>query len=276
MEYLLSFAQGGEDIVLFHLLKNVTKPIRYVDAGANDPIEISVTKFFYNMGGSGINIEPQQKYIEQLNKDRPRDINLAVGISNKAGELVLHGEGGLATFDSNNEHVAHNKVHTVPVVTLLDIFNKYVSKDEDIHFLKIDIEGWERKCLEGMDFLQFRPWVLCIEAMGLGGVSHYEEWEDLVISQNYVLLGPDGGNRFYAAAERLPELQEFRQAEELRKIYKVILYADYAADYPFNRFMLDKIRKKVAPTLNRSPFGQKVKASILKSFLWRKVISKVY
>lgn len=71
MEYLLSFAQEREDIVLYHLLKNVNAPIRYIDVGANDPISISVTKFFYDRGASGINIEPQKEHISRLKKRPP-------------------------------------------------------------------------------------------------------------------------------------------------------------------------------------------------------------
>lgn len=54
---------------------------------------------------------------------------MAVGISDKAGELTLYGDGGLATFDCGSKVANLDKAHTVPIVTLLDIFNKYVSQD---------------------------------------------------------------------------------------------------------------------------------------------------
>lgn len=225
MEYLLSFAQEREDIILYHLLKNVNGPIRYVDVGANDPVSHSVTKLFYDRGASGINIEPQHKHIDQLNQDRPRDINLEVGISNKAGELTLYGKDKIASFDHtiNDQEI----VHTVPVITLSDVFNKYVSKGDDIHFLKIDVEGWERQCLEGMDFLQFRPWILCIESrVPNTAMPCHENWEELILGQNYVFLGDTYLNRYYVAAERLHEIQEFRQPEELDAIYKIISFLD--------------------------------------------------
>lgn len=43
-----------------------------------------------------------------------------------------------------------------------------------------------------------------------------------MVRQNYVYLGDDGLNRYYAAAERLHEIQEFRQPGELDSIYKII------------------------------------------------------
>ena len=52
MKILMSFAQEKEDIILYQLLQNINEPIRWIDVGANDPIDISVTKFFSVRGGS--------------------------------------------------------------------------------------------------------------------------------------------------------------------------------------------------------------------------------
>lgn len=253
MEYLLSHAEYREDIVLYHLLKNVNEPIHYVDVGANDPVIHSVTKFFYDRGASGINIEPQKKYFDSLNKDRPRDVNLTVGISDKAGELTLYSGDALASFDPDNPIVRKNMAYSVPVVTLSDVFDKNVLKDEDIHFLKIDVDGWERRCLEGMDFLRFRPWILCIEsALGIG-IPYHEDWEELVLGQNYVFLGDDTHiNRYYAAAERLHELQEFRQPKELDDIYRVVSIKSYFCD----ESLLSILQKQRVVLFGAGPVGQ--------------------
>lgn len=281
MEILLSYAQQQEDIILYHLLKDVTAPIRYVDVGANDPIKISVTKFFYDRGGSGINIEPQQKLIEVIKKDRPRDINLAIGVSDKAGELALHGEGFLATFDNNCEFVDQGITNIVPVMTLSDVFNEYIQKDEDVHFLKIDVEGWEYECVKGMDFQQFRPWILCIESVEAG--SHelcYEKWEGMVLEQNYVFIGATDLNRYYVAAERLNGLREFRKGEELEAIYKILYYegGNWIDSHISRRVARikrrEKIHKVIATTsifLDQTPVGHKTKSFLQSTFIWRAV-----
>ena len=272
MEYLLSFTgKGSEDIILYHLLKNVNVPIRYVDVGANDPVMGSVTKLFYERGASGINIEPQQEHIEHLKKDRPRDINLAVGVSDKAGELTLYGKGGFATFNQDSKVANMKMTHTVPVVTLSDIFNQYTQKDEDIHFLKIDVEGWERQCLEGMDFIHFRPWILCIEYIVPNtDIPCYEDWEELVLGQNYTLLGASGLNRYYAATERLHEIQEFLQPTELGTIYRIVSFIDCQGSlydkYLFCKSIIYKTRAKTSILLDKTALGKKIKSS-LKSLL---------
>lgn len=273
MERLISFAQEREDIILYHLLKKVNVPIRYIDVGANDPIIYSVTKFFYNRGARGINIEPQKAYIDNLNRDRPCDINLEVGISDKVGELTLYGKGVLATFNYD-EDTENEMEYSVPVITLSDVFNKYVKKDEDIHFLKIDVEGWERQCLQGMDFIRFRPWILCIESVSPGtDIPDYEGWEGLVFEHDYVLLGSSAINRYYAAKERLQVLQDFRQGKELDTIYAIVNYQD--TWQVKLKSVIQKSLQRTSSVLERTSSGQKIKSSLKSTFIWRKIRKKL-
>jgi hypothetical protein len=72
-----------------------------------------------------------------------------------------------------------------------------------IHFLKIDVEGFEKNVLKGMDFVNFRPWILLIEATKPNTQeTNYHHWEPLVLSSNYSFAYYDGLNRFYVANEK--------------------------------------------------------------------------
>ena len=53
----VSYAQNGEDVVLFRALGGVESG-RYVDVGANDPVADSISYAFYLRGWSGITIDP--------------------------------------------------------------------------------------------------------------------------------------------------------------------------------------------------------------------------
>ena len=53
----ISYAQNFEDVILWRAFKNLQNGF-YVDVGANDPINDSVTQAFYEKGWRGINIEP--------------------------------------------------------------------------------------------------------------------------------------------------------------------------------------------------------------------------
>ena len=77
----ISYSQNREDVVLHRVFSNKPRGF-YIDVGANDPMDASVTKGLYELGWQGINIEPVQSVFERLQADRPRDVNLNVGISN--------------------------------------------------------------------------------------------------------------------------------------------------------------------------------------------------
>jgi peptide methionine sulfoxide reductase MsrB len=62
---MISYAQNFEDIILWRALKNIKNGF-YVDVGAGDPVNHSVTKWFYDQGWSGVNIKPnEQDFVAQ-------------------------------------------------------------------------------------------------------------------------------------------------------------------------------------------------------------------
>ena len=97
---MISYAQNGEDIVLWRAFRD-QKSGFYIDVGANHPVSDSVTKLFYDRGWRGINIEPQAALLVELQRARPRDINLGIGLAEAEGTMALHelpDTDGLSTF----------------------------------------------------------------------------------------------------------------------------------------------------------------------------------
>jgi FkbM family methyltransferase len=204
MKSFLTYAQCYEDWILYCALSGVENGF-YVDVGANDPWEYSVTKAFYERGWCGINIEPLEEGYKKLCEERPRDINLNIGVGSEEGILEFFISGPCTTCSS--EVVRINKMEEsrrikVPVKPLAEILARHVRKDQDIHFLKIDVEGFERSVLEGMDFSCFRPWILTVEATFplRPVVATHEAWEDLLLSQGYQHVYSDQLNRYYVDA----------------------------------------------------------------------------
>ena len=204
---LISYAQNYEDVVLWRALKDVERGF-YVDVGAADPDEISVTKLFYERGWSGINVEPTAGYFERLVQARPRDLNLNVAAGAAPGLMALNEipGTGLSTGDDAlaRRHAAagwESREITVPMLTLTSICE--CQGVGDIHFLKVDVEGAEADVLRGMDFQRFRPWIVVVEATEpLSPTRNDESCEVLLLGQRYRRAYFDGLNAFYVAEEQ--------------------------------------------------------------------------
>jgi FkbM family methyltransferase len=180
----------------------------YVDVGAADPVNLSVTKWFYDLGWSGLNIEPNKQLFDRLVADRPRDINLDCGVGATASEVQFFelDVGELSSFDSRVRDNAQSSgkptsTRTVAVVPLTDLLNHHCP-DRTIDFLKIDVEGWEDEVLKGLDLKRYRPIVILIEAtVPQTRIESHTEWEPRVLDADYSFVYFDGVNRFYLANE---------------------------------------------------------------------------
>ena len=190
--------------MLWRTLKHVEHGF-YIDVGANDPTIESVTKAFYDRGWSGINIEPLTSHHADLAAARPRDTNIRCAVGEASGETdiwecdVRGWTTASAIVVSQHQSEGHQgTLHKVPVSTLAEICEKYVQ--DDIHFLKIDVEGFEKQVVSGMDLSRFRPWVIVIEATKPNTTEEaYEDWEPMVLSGGYLFAYADGLNRFYVS-----------------------------------------------------------------------------
>lgn len=199
----ISYAQNFEDIRLWRALKYYENGF-YIDVGANEPVSDSVTKAFYEHGWTGINIEPLQVYHEALCQDRPKDINLQCVAGETAEALTFYAIAGtgMSTLEPS---VAKERLEagmdvrsqTVQSRTLSSICEEHVKGP--IHFLKVDVEGHEETVLRGMDFTQWRPWIILVETPW----TRDQTWEQLLIDASYRPVLFDGLNTFYLAEEQL-------------------------------------------------------------------------
>ena len=204
----VSFSQNYEDVMLWRALKDVSNGF-YVDVGANDPTVESVTKAFYDRGWRGINIEPVIHFHNKLCVERPEDINLRTAVGDKKGKAPFFEvvDTGLSTMNPeiakkhSDELDFEIKQYDIPVSTLTDIINEHV--EGEVHFLKIDVEGYEKHSLLGLDLLKIRPWIIVVEStIPLTQDENFLDWENILIRGNYHFIYFDGLNRFYVANEK--------------------------------------------------------------------------
>jgi len=175
----------------------------YVDVGAADPDEDSITRAFYERGWTGVDIEPVPEYASALRSARPNDqvVERAIGAEPGTASLrVAVGTGWSTLAQDVVLDLDDDRIRTVDVeVCTLDAVLADLGYDgRDIHFLKIDVEGYEREVLVGTDLARWRPWVVVIEATAPAStVQTHDRWEDLLLSASYRFCLFDGLNRYY-------------------------------------------------------------------------------
>ena len=76
-----SYAISGVDLIVDRFFSKVKNGI-YIDIGCNHPIKYNNTYLLYKRGWKGINIDLDQKSIDEFNKFRPKDHNIKSLISN--------------------------------------------------------------------------------------------------------------------------------------------------------------------------------------------------
>lgn len=210
----ISYAQNFEDVMLARALADVGEGF-YVDVGAQDPVIDSVTRWFYERGWRGINIEPVSHWFERIQEDRPRDTNLMCAVASTPGTLVIHEslDSGLSTASEEyaRGHIAAGRKmarRTVPARRLDDILAEHAPAD--VHFLKIDVEGMEADVLASLSLTRYRPWILVIEATRPNTDTDVSQaWEASVVGAGYRLVYRDGLNRFYLAEEQMARAPAF-------------------------------------------------------------------
>ena len=145
----------------------------YVDIGAFHPTLFSNTKYFYDIGWNGINIDANPASIVEFNKSRERDINISCGVSDEYGELDYYYFGEGYTINTFNKEQAHEfekvfnkkviEIKKIPVEPINKILEKHCTVGQHIDFITIDVEGFEMRILQSFDFGKYAPDYFLVE-----------------------------------------------------------------------------------------------------------------
>ena len=193
-----SYSQSGEDLIVQFIFKAIGKTdITYLDIGAYHPYSLSNTALFYENGCSGINIEPDPDQFKEFIKFRSRDINLNLGIAEKAGETVFYkmSHPAMSTFSKevaqelidkyNYKLLSENRVRVETINNIIKLYNKNIFPD----FLSVDAEGLDEKIIGFLNFKENFPMVICLETISYSETGHGIKNEQLInniIDQGYI------------------------------------------------------------------------------------------
>jgi FkbM family methyltransferase len=161
-------SQDGQDQ---YLENNVFKGYKngvYVDVGAHNGVSINNTLYFEkNNNWTGINIEPIKKVFDDLQINRPNNINLNYAVSNNDGETEFICNTGYTemisgikdTFDArhfqrldreNNAMGSTTEIINVKTKKLETIFDEH--NISHVNYLSIDVEGAEFEVIKSINF----------------------------------------------------------------------------------------------------------------------------
>lgn len=209
-----SYSQDGEDMIIRSFYENVKRyKGYYVDVGAHHPYRFSNTKYFYNQGWRGINIEPSPQVSGLFRFFRRRDVNLNIGISDSPQELTYYcfNEPALNGFSKelsearDHTHARYHLLKTIPVKTLplSEVLDTHLPKGQKIDFLTIDAEGFDLIVLQSNDWKRYRPkFVLVEDAVDLLQLDDSEIYRFMV----------DAGYRLIAKTIRTMVFEDLQRA----------------------------------------------------------------
>ena len=209
-----SFSQAGEDLIVrfFFQIRGIGT-ITYLDVGANHPIELNNTYFFYRRGYRGVLVEPNVSLCEKLRKVRPDDTTLAAGIgvtAAKEADYYIMTYPALNTFSKEEaDHqaevtkgkIAVKKVIKMPLLNINDVMEEYFKGAPT--FLSVDTEGLDLAILKSIDYKRFRPKVICAETLVSSTTKTRPEIPEFMAAQGYVVRGGSFVNTIFVDSKIL-------------------------------------------------------------------------
>jgi FkbM family methyltransferase len=163
-----SFAQEGEDLILARIFGEQAHGI-YVDVGAHHPRRFSNTHMLYRRGWHGVNIDATPGSMKLFRSQRPRDINLEVGVAatSDVRDFYVFNEPALNTFDAERAKSLDRPPYRIDAVRkvacqpLAEILRSHSIGRIDL--LTIDAEGYDDEVLSTLDWEASRPRVVLTE-----------------------------------------------------------------------------------------------------------------
>jgi FkbM family methyltransferase len=211
-----SYSQNFEDVLLWRGLQDIANG-RYIDIGAQHPTIDSVSKGFYELGWRGIHVEPTTEYSSLLRIERHDEITVSKAVSSSTEKIILYetpGTGLSTTKQSiaeRNSSIGYSSTPiSVETITLAEIFDLANSFDE-IHWLKIDVEGMEGDVLKSWGDHTARPWIVCVEStLPLTTTDTGDQWHSELETRGYEYVHFDGLNRFYVRRDKTLQINRLK------------------------------------------------------------------
>ena len=160
-----SYSQHGEDAFIVDLLTEAlpNTTYNYIDIGAFHPVLLSNTYLLYRRKMNGVIVEPNRELLNLHKTFRPRDKQLEIACSNLNSLGEFHFQKTFPALSSLKKVNTKTKVKS-QFVPILNLDTIYQSLDfSKVHFLSIDVEGFDLEVLQGAEKTLPHTFLICIE-----------------------------------------------------------------------------------------------------------------
>ena len=195
------YSQNNEEQVILDYFKDFKGT--FIDVGSNDGVTLSNTRALYELGWSGVLVEPSPKAFSRL-KELYKNVegiycyNFAIGHTNKeidfweSSNLIGREDVALVSTSNPEEMERFNKVVKYePMKVQCKKWKTFLnySRLKKFDFVSIDTEGSELVILEQMDLSDVK--LLCVEWNG----KNKEKFD--YFAKDFKLIYTSGENLIY-------------------------------------------------------------------------------
>jgi FkbM family methyltransferase len=190
------YSQLAQDVLVEDFFRfNEPRTKTFVDVGAYDGVCFSNTRYLFDIGWSGVCIEPVSGNFQKLESlysgTDVRCVRKAIGLKEGMVDITVEGSGSkiVGGAGQNTEQVESCKLTIV-----LDDLNV-----GDVDFLSIDAEGVDFEVLQSLEFSRFRPQLIVIEHNDIA--EEKKQMSNFMRDKNYVLWHNNRQDLFFRASE---------------------------------------------------------------------------
>jgi FkbM family methyltransferase len=202
----------------------------FIEVGANDPVDGSLTWLLEQNGWRGILVEPQQRLFPLLKSQRPASevVCAACTAPEKRGWANLYIPdtrlNPFATLNPalNDPGVQYERAEKTEALTLDDVLER-AGQGRKVDFVSIDTEGTELDVLRGFNLEKHQPALLLLEDKGRSLDLHRH-----LVRHGYKLVKRTQLNNWYVPRATRFEMTSFGE--------KLALWRKVFLGYPFRKF----------------------------------------
>ena len=202
----------------------------FIEVGANDPVDGSLTWLLEQNGWRGILVEPQRRLYETLKSRRPASqvVCAACTAPEKRGQMDLHipagNLDGFATLEPNLEdlYIEYERAEKTEALPLDEVIER-AGPGQKVDFVSIDTEGTELDVLRGFTLEKHEPGLVLLEDKGQSLDKHRH-----LVRHGYKLVKRTQLNNWYVPRETRFDMTGFGE--------RLCLWRKVFLGYPFRKF----------------------------------------